>query len=194
MRPAPLHEVLYVLSMAVGRGPAARAVAKSAALSPDDRVVDIGCGPGTAARHAAARGAKATGVDPDPAMLRLARLITAVRGARNVSWLEGSAAAVPLADASATVVWSLSSAHHWPDRAAAWVEARRLLAPGGRLLVVERLTRPGARGHAAHGLTRPEADRVSAELADAGFTEVQVTTAKAGRRALVVVSGVVRPA
>jgi len=40
-----LYRALTVLSMAVGRGPAARAVAASAKLSSDDRVVDIGCGP-----------------------------------------------------------------------------------------------------------------------------------------------------
>jgi ubiquinone/menaquinone biosynthesis C-methylase UbiE len=182
-----LYRALTVLSMAVGRGPAARAVAASAKLSSDDRVVDIGCGPGTAVRQAASHCSSATGVDPDLAMLRLARWISAARRARNVSWLEGSAAAVPLPDASATVVWALSSAHHWPERAAGWAEARRLLAPGGRLLVVERLTPPGARGHAANGITEGGADRLAAELAEAGFSRVQAEVTKAGRRRIVVV-------
>jgi len=119
-------------------------------------------------------------------MLRLARWISAARRARNVSWLEGSAAAVPLPDASATVVWALSSAHHWPERAAGWAEARRLLAPGGRLLVVERLTRL-VPGHAANGITEGGADRLAAELAEAGFSRVQAEVTKAGRRRIVVV-------
>ncbi|HTV11942.1 MAG TPA: class I SAM-dependent methyltransferase [Acidimicrobiales bacterium] len=181
------YRALTVISMAVGRGAAARAVATSAALSSDDRVVDIGCGPGAAVRQAAGRCASATGVDPDLAMLRLARSISAARRTRNVSWLEGSAAAVPLPDASATVVWALSSAHHWPERAAGWAEAKRLLAPGGRLLVAERLTAAGAQGHAAHGLTEAEADRLATELAEAGFSRVRAEVTKAGRRRLVVV-------
>jgi ubiquinone/menaquinone biosynthesis C-methylase UbiE len=182
-----LYRALTVISMAVGRGPAARAVATSTKLSSDDRVVDIGCGPGAAVRQAASLCSSATGVDPDLAMLRLARWISAARRARNVSWLKGSAASVPLPDASATVVWALSSAHHWPDRVAGWAEARRLLAPGGRLLVVERLTPPGARGHAAHGLTEGGADLLAAELAEAGFSRVQAEVTKAGRRRLIVV-------
>jgi ubiquinone/menaquinone biosynthesis C-methylase UbiE len=181
-----VYRALTVISMAVGRGPAARAVATSAQLSSDDRVVDIGCGPGAAVRQAAGRCTSATGVDPDLAMLRLARWIGSARRTRNVSWLEGSAAAVPLPDASATVVWALSSAHHWPGRVAGWAEARRLLAPGGRLLVVERLTPPGARGHAAHGVTAGEADRLANELTEAGFRHVQTEVTKAGRRRLVV--------
>jgi ubiquinone/menaquinone biosynthesis C-methylase UbiE len=182
-----VYRALTVISMAVGRGPAARAAATSAQLSSDDRVIDLGCGPGAAVRQAAGRCSFATGVDPDAAMLRLARLISAARRTRNVNWLEGSAAAVALPDASATVVWALSSAHHWPERVAGWAEARRLLAPGGRLLVVERLTPAGARGHAAHGLTEDEADRLAAELAEAGFSSVQIEITKARRRRLVVV-------
>jgi ubiquinone/menaquinone biosynthesis C-methylase UbiE len=187
MSQARLYRALTVISMAFGRGPAARAVATSAELSSDDRVVDIGCGPGAAVREAASRGSSATGVDPDLSMLRLARWISAARRARNVNWLEGSAASVPLPDATATVVWAVSSAHHWPESVAGWAEARRLLAPGGRLLVAERLTPPGARGHAAHGLTRDGADRLAAELAAAGFSRVQAEVIKAGRRRLVVV-------
>jgi len=59
-------------------------------------------------------------------------------------------------DDSATVAWAISSAHHWEDRAAAIGEARRALAPAGRLVLAERLTKPGARGHACHGLTRDQ--------------------------------------
>ena len=72
-------QIVTALSMTAGRGPLARAVADAAELTPADRVVDIGCGPGTAVRIAARQGAAATGVDPDPAMLRLARWITALR-------------------------------------------------------------------------------------------------------------------
>ncbi|PRC58527.1 SAM-dependent methyltransferase, partial [Mycobacterium sp. ITM-2017-0098] len=62
-------------------------------VTRDDHVVDIGCGPGSAARPAARTGARVTGVDPSESMLRLARLVTRRRSA--VTWAEGSAEALP---------------------------------------------------------------------------------------------------
>ncbi len=194
-------QIVTALSMTAGRGPLARAVADAAELTPADRVVDIGCGPGTAVRIAARRAATATGIDPDPAMLRLARWITALRRPPDVSWLEGRAEKLPLPDDQATVVWAISSAHHWEDRGAGIGEAWRVLAPDGRLVLAERLTRPGARGHAerltrpgarghaAHGLTRDHAEDLARQLADAGFGQVRLHTAKAGHRALVIIRG-----
>ena len=188
------YQIIPALSMTAGRGPLARAVADAAELTPADRVVDIGCGPGTAVRHAARLAATATGIDPDPAMLRLARWSTAIRRSPNVSWLQGRAEKLPLPDGKATVAWAISSAHHWEDRGAGISEARRILAPGGRLVLAERLAKPGARGHAAHGLTRDQATDLARQLAAAGFRGVELHTAKAGHRTLVVISGAKDPA
>jgi len=90
-------QIITALSMTAGRGPLARTVADAAELTPADRVLDIGCGPGTAVRYAVRRGSAATGVDPDPAMLRLARWSTALRRSPNVSWLAGRAEKLPRA-------------------------------------------------------------------------------------------------
>jgi ubiquinone/menaquinone biosynthesis C-methylase UbiE len=180
-------ELVTALSMTVARGRVARAVADAADLTADDRVVDIGCGPGTAARLAAARAADVVGVDPSPLMLDLARRISRLRGPANVSWREGSAEAVPLADGQATVVWSLSSVHHWTDCGSALREIGRVLERDGRVLLVERLVAPGARGHAAHGLTREQADDLAEALRSEAFTGVHVDLQRVGHRTLVVV-------
>ena len=172
--------------MTVGRGQTARAVADRARLGSADTLVDVGCGPGAAAREASRRGAAVTGVDPDPLMLFLARAISTVSRTRHLTWIEGRAEALPLADASATVVWTLSSLHDWPQRAAGLREMRRVLVPGGRLLVAERLVADGARGHAAHGLTQTQADTLAEELAAAGFGDISVVTVELPRRRLVV--------
>jgi SAM-dependent methyltransferase len=183
------YDLLTAVSMTVGRGPAARAVAALSGLSAGDRVVDIGCGPGTAVRTAARQCASVTGVDPAPEMLRLARWITARKHLGNVTFAEGRAEALPLPAASATVAWALSSVHHWPDRTAGLAEAARVLAPGGRILLAERLVKPGARGHAAHGLTPDQATKLTAALEAAGFGGVSCETRQAGRRTLLILTG-----
>jgi ubiquinone/menaquinone biosynthesis C-methylase UbiE len=183
------YDLLTAVSMTAGRGPAARAVAGLAGLNGRDRLIDIGCGPGTAARTAARQCASVTGVDPAPEMLRLGRWLTARQQLTNVTFRPGRAEALPLPDASATLVWALSSVHHWKDRAAGLAEAARVLAPGGRILLAERQVRPGARGHAAHGLTRDQAAQLATDLEAAGFIGVSCQARQAGRRTLLIITG-----
>ncbi len=181
------------LSMAVGRGALARMIATEAHLSAGDRVADVGCGAGTAVREAARRGAAVTGIDPSPSALRIARLLTRAGLADRVTWAPGSAEALPLAAGAATVIWSISSVHHWDDRAAGVAEIYRALRSGGRALLADRQVKPGARGHAAHGLTTDQADDLAGQLAAAGFADVSCEVRQAGRRTMVLVRGV-RPA
>jgi hypothetical protein len=77
--------LLAGLIMLAGRGGVARLAADLTSVSRRDRVVDVGCGPGTAAREAARRGARVIGVDPAPVMLRLARALTRDRAA--IDWV-----------------------------------------------------------------------------------------------------------
>jgi ubiquinone/menaquinone biosynthesis C-methylase UbiE len=176
--------VVTAISMTVGRGAAARVIAQLADLQPDDNVADIGCGPGTAVRIASKRVASATGIDPDPLMLRLARRISRLRGVSHVSWELGSAEQIPLPDHRASVVWSLSSLHHWSDRESGLREIHRILKPAGRLLISERLTKPGAHGHAAHGITSEGLVLLTEDLRAAGFVNVRTQTKQAGHRTL----------
>lgn len=183
------YELLTAVSMTIGRGPAARTTTELAKLTPHDHVVDIGCGPGTAVRVAAHRCAGATGVDPTPLMLRLGRWLTAIRRVPNATFVGGSAEALPLPDSTATVVWALSSLHHWTDRAAGLAEARRVLAPVGRILLVERLVEPGAHGHATHGLTSGQAGQLADDLTAAGFGDVHTQIRRTRQQTLVIVQG-----
>lgn len=163
----------------------ARLVVDRAGISADDHVVDIGCGPGSAVREAARRGARATGVEPSSMFLRIARAVT--RKSANVTWVEGTAENVPLRNESATVLWSLATVHHWRDVTAGLGEAHRVLAPGGRLLAVERQTQPGATGFASHGWTRQQAELFAAQCHTAGFSDAVIESNDAGRRPVWVV-------
>lgn len=165
--------VLLGLRFAFSRKDRARVVVDLAEVSPGDRVVDIGCGPGNAVKFAARRGATATGVDPAPVMLRLARLL--VRD-RHVTWAEGSAETLPLPDGSATVAWSVATIHHWDDIEQGLAEVHRVLEPGGRFLGMERRATPGATGHGSHGWTDEQAELFADACRAAGFVDVSVGT------------------
>jgi ubiquinone/menaquinone biosynthesis C-methylase UbiE len=159
-----------------------------ASVSAADHVVDIGCGPGVAVRTAAGRGARATGIDPAPVMLRIARAVT--RGRDGIVWAEGAAESLPVPTGSATVVWSLATVHHWKDVTKGLAEAHRVLAPGGRVLAIERQVAPDATGIASHGWTEQQAESFAAACRTAGFDDVRVEGRSAGRRAAWAVHGV----
>jgi ubiquinone/menaquinone biosynthesis C-methylase UbiE len=175
--------------LVMGRGNARLAV-DLASVSDADRVVDIGCGPGGAARVAAQRGATVVGVDPSPIMLRLASAVT--RGQSNITWSQGTAEALPLSHGWATVAWSLRTVHHWKDVTAGLAELRRVLAPTGRFLVMERQVKPGATGLASHGWTEQQAESFQAQSRATGFDAVRIDQRPAGRGVVWVVQGEAR--
>lgn len=168
---AGLSGVVAAMTMAFGRRGLVRLAAELADLDTDDCVVDVGCGPGTAARYAARRGAAVTGLDPSAVMLRTARLLSVGRG---ISWIDGVAEALPLPDAWASVVWSLATVHHWQDVDAGVAECTRVLRPGGRLVAIESLRAEDATGLASHGWTEPQAGRFAEICSGAGLDDAHV--------------------
>jgi ubiquinone/menaquinone biosynthesis C-methylase UbiE len=176
------------LTMAFGRGRSARLIADLAEVGPGDRVVDVGCGPGRFLREAAERGATAVGVDPSSQMRRLAtrRTPASLRDAIRVT--DGTAERLPLEDGEATVAWAVASFHHWTDADAGLAELRRVLQPGGRLLIAERLARPGG-WFRHHALTWEQGQDLVAQAERAGFTDVAAVRPTLGRRQLLVVRG-----
>jgi ubiquinone/menaquinone biosynthesis C-methylase UbiE len=177
--------LVAALSMAFGRKSDAQLVVRLSGMGSDDTVVDIGCGPGVAVRYAARRGAMVTGIDPAPVMLRVAKLLTR-RGAK-VRYLEGAAEEIPLAEGSASVVWSIATVHHWSDIDAGLREARRVLLPGGRLVAMERRAEPEARCHGSHGWTDEQASAFADRSREHGFTDVRLERTTIGRRSTVCV-------
>ena len=176
--------LLVGLTMTIGRGGDAALANRLAGVGPADRVVDVGCGPGTAVRAAARRGASVTGVDPAAVMLRLARRLTR---SRRASYVDGTAEALPLPERSATVLWSIATVHHWQDLGAGLAEARRVLEPSGRFAAIERRTEPGARGLRSHGWTDEQAAAFADACRTAGFEHVRLEHATTGRGPVVAI-------
>lgn len=105
-----------------------------AELAAGDRFLDIACGTGVVARVARQRlgaGARVVGIDASAAMLAVAR-----REAPEIDWREGNAVALPVTpDEPFDVVVCQQGMQFFPDKVSAAREMRRVLAPGGRVVV-----------------------------------------------------------
>ncbi len=112
-----------------------RAIRAALRLQPGEHVLDIGSGPGLlAAEMAEEVGAdgRVHGIDPSDSMLAIAR-----HGETPVDYSLGDALSLPFADEQFDVVVSTQVYEYVDDIAGALAEARRVLRPGGRLLVLD---------------------------------------------------------
>jgi ubiquinone/menaquinone biosynthesis C-methylase UbiE len=158
-----------------------RALVEAAGVRPGQRVLDVGCGTGYFARAiAAAVGSDGLviGIDAGDSMIQYARQKAA--SIPNCEFQVGAAEALPLPGDHFDVVVSSLVLHHLPAdlRVRAVEEMRRVLRPGGRLLVAEaRNPRHGilsllARAHGYDHMARQVPDLDSLVLA-AGFDDIR---------------------
>ena len=102
------------------------------ALPPGGRVLDLAAGTGKLTRGLVGRGCRVVAVEPLPNMRAEFAAVPALAG---IEVLDGSAEAIPLADASVDAVF-VGQAFHWFDPPPALVEIARVLRPGGGLGLV----------------------------------------------------------
>ena len=116
----------------------------AALLAPfkDAWVVDLGCGAGHASFAAAKQVKQVTAYDLSAEMLAVVRQAAAEKGLENIDTVQGYAESLPFADASVDIVISRYSAHHWHDVGQALREVRRILKPGGRVIMMD-IASPG---------------------------------------------------
>jgi demethylmenaquinone methyltransferase/2-methoxy-6-polyprenyl-1,4-benzoquinol methylase/phosphoethanolamine N-methyltransferase len=163
-----------------------------AALRPGESVLDVGCGTGGLALGAARRvGSTGTvwGIDAAPEMIEEARL-KARRAGQPVQFAVQPVEAMSFPNATFDVVLSSLMMHHLPGdlRPRALAEIRRVLRPGGRIVVIDlqpisRPLRPWEPGWMITKLhrmqtrsdARPRADGapLASILREAGFTAVE---------------------
>jgi ubiquinone/menaquinone biosynthesis C-methylase UbiE len=101
------------------------------------RLVDIGTGTGRMIELFGRGAERSLGIDRSPEMLRLARAKLAQAGLDAAELRQGDMYALPLPSGSADTAILHQVLHYAQNPAAAVAEAARLLAPGGRLLIVD---------------------------------------------------------
>lgn len=103
------------------------------------RVVDLGCGGGIYSTALAQMGStQVIGVDSSAQMVQDARERAEAAGISAIIFQQGSAEQTGLPDGGADLVLQRALIHHLAEPSAAFVEAGRILRPGGTLLVQDR--------------------------------------------------------
>jgi ubiquinone/menaquinone biosynthesis C-methylase UbiE len=174
---------LLVSMLTLGRSGSMRErTVELAEITAGEDVLDVGCGTGdltmVAGKRSGAAG-RVHGIDAAPEMIAVARRKAARLGLK-IDYSVAAAEDLPFADSSFDVVLSSLVMHHLPDdlKRTALAEIRRVLRPGGRLLVID-LKRSSGRSnhlspvlllhrHMSHGV-----QDLPQVLEDAGFTSVE---------------------
>jgi ubiquinone/menaquinone biosynthesis C-methylase UbiE len=157
----------------------------------ESRIVDLGCGLGATLRSLARRLplASLTGVTRVPWQVEQARERNAVTAQNDrIEVAKMNYEATPLASASFDAAYAVESAcyAHGADKAAFLKEAKRLLRPGGRLVMVDGFLRTSSHMHPVQRRifdklcecwvieSWGELDRVEAQLRLLGFRDIRV--------------------
>lgn len=159
------------------------------AVGPEDHVLELGCGSGRLLFRLAARArrGRVVGIDPSPLMVQHARH-------RNRTWIDAGRAEVVQAssadlsafpDASLDRVLGVHVACFWNRPLRDLAEVRRVLRPGGRLLLG---FRPGETKDGPETARLPAA-QVASWLHVAGFAGLRTTTSGDASRPLAWVQG-----
>lgn len=139
------------------------AVARALAGQPLGEMVDIGTGTGRMIELLGGGAEAAVGIDRSPDMLRIARGKLEAAGLLHARVRQADMYSLPLADASADTVVLHQVLHYAQEPGRAVAEAARVLADGGRMLIVD---------FAPHDREELRSEHAHAQL---GFEDEQVT-------------------
>ncbi|ENX34454.1 hypothetical protein F889_01736 [Acinetobacter colistiniresistens] len=101
------------------------------------KVLDLGCGGGHVSYQIAAFADQVTAYDLTPSMVELVAEQAKQKGFDNITVQQGAAESLPFADQSFDCVMTRYSAHHWQNVAQAMAEIHRVLAPQGKVIIVD---------------------------------------------------------
>ncbi|MFC6237562.1 class I SAM-dependent methyltransferase [Longivirga aurantiaca] len=165
-----------------------RAMSAELRLRPDDDLLDVGCGSATLLAEHARHVQYVAGLDASEIQVTMARRRLADRIANGSAQIvRGDALRLPWEDHRFSVVTSLNTVKFIPDPAAALREMRRVLRPGGRVVLTLGDSKPTYWGSATESGS-PDAwgqwqwsDADAQRLVEAaGFADVSVSVLDGG--------------
>lgn len=154
-------------------------------VGPDDRVLEVGFGPGLAVAMNAARATRGlvAGIDHSELMVRKARArVGAARREGRIDLRHGSVEKLPFADGAFTRAMAVNSLQFWPSAAEGLREVARVLAPSARLVLAQRLRKEdaGPFDRSRFGMTEERLAELVALLEEVGFRDVAVRRREIG--------------
>jgi len=180
-RPAGWFGEVVARVMAFETATANRFAVECLGVASHEAVLEVGCGHGRTLEALArqANGGFVAGIDPSDVMVRLAsrRLRRPIAGGR-AAVRRAEACRIPFADGRFDAVLAVHVLYFWPDCRAEIRELRRVLRPGGRLVLGFRPDDPDARAAlpaAVYALRSPA--EVEKLLAEAEFDEIRTERA-----------------
>lgn len=146
-------------------------------IQRDDRVLEIGFGPGVAVQEVSkvAVSGLVVGIDHSETMLRQARRrnAAAIRNGK-VELSLGSVSALPAFSEPFDKCFAVNTMHRWDKPLERLKELRRLLKPGGLIAITEQPRSQGATDETAQRMGK----EIAAALREAGFSRMRLETKK----------------
>ena len=183
---APLYDAFTWLVSFGSMSGVRKATVKAARLKNGEAVLDVGCGTGDltlrAARRVGAEG-RVSGIDASPDMVKIARRKAAKKG-RDIDFRVAPIEDLPFADGEFDAALSSFMIHHLPDdlKVSGLAEVRRVLKPGGRIVLVDLKPAKGIVGFVSHliGFRLPDdyAEQLTSTIREAGFEDIEVLDVK----------------
>jgi ArsR family transcriptional regulator len=146
-------------------------------LMPPMVIADLGAGEGAFALLLAERATRVIAVDSSAKMIEVGRKQARRHGVKNVEYRLGDMEKLPIKDRAVDLAFFSQSLHHALHPQRAIEEAWRILAPGGRIVVLDLLKHrfEEAREIYADQWLGFSESELEAMLEDAGFTQVQTS-------------------
>lgn len=178
-RPSSLMGRILLRSMNIGHGRLHQWGLKAAGIQLTDRVLDVGCGGGKAiSRILEETRREVAGIDHSPEAVKTARSVNrAAVSSGRLRIVESSVESLPFRDGFFDVVTAFETTYFWPELQAGLTEIRRVLSPGGRLVIANEFADRASAGAWADRLNMhvPDSEALTGAAYEAGFLMVDVS-------------------